>query len=279
MQTTAGEPSLASSTGTDMTGSNPYEAPRAAVGDYEPVRADAGDFLGAPRVQPIGNGATWLGDAWQLFRQNIGLWIGIFVVMVVLMMMVNLVPVLGGFLYSLLFPVFTAGLMLGCDALRRGEPLEFAHLFAGFNRNTGQLFLAGGLYTLGSIVAMMAALLPLMGFAGATALLGIGEFPADTDMMLMLIAILLLLALTLPLLMAIWFAPALIMLDGKPAIEAMKLSFVGCLKNILPFLLYGVIGLLIAVAASLPLFLGWLIAGPWLYVSCYTAYRDIFYAD
>jgi uncharacterized membrane protein len=56
----------------------------------------------------------------------------------------------------------------------------------------------------------------------------------------------------------------------------MKQSFSGCLKNIVPFLLYGAILLVLSVLASLPLLLGWLVLGPVLAASLYTGYRDIY---
>ena len=40
--------------------------------------------------------------------------------------------------------------------------------------------------------------------------------------------------------MLIWFAPLLVVFNGLPPLEAMKLSFAACLKNMLPFLVYGV---------------------------------------
>ena len=38
-----------------------------------------------------------------------------------------------------------------------------------------------------------------------------------------------------------WFAPALVALRGATAVEAMKLSFFSCLRNWVPFLVYGLI--------------------------------------
>jgi uncharacterized membrane protein len=63
------------------------------------------------------------------------------------------------------------------------------------------------------------------------------------------------------------------------AVEAMKQSFLGCLKNVLPFLLYGVILFIAGFIASIPVLLGWLIAGPLLAASIYTAYRDIYFTE
>jgi len=82
--------------------------------------------------------------------------------------------------------------------------------------------------------------------------------------------------LTIPLLMALWFAPALVMLHGLGPLEAMKLSFVGCLRNMLPFLLYGLIALVLTVLAVIPVGLGLLVLGPMITASVYTAYKDIF---
>jgi uncharacterized membrane protein len=58
----------------------------------------------------------------------------------------------------------------------------------------------------------------------------------------------------------------------------MKASFMGCLKNILPFLVYGVIMFGLAIVASIPLALGWLVLGPMTIASVYTAYRDIYFS-
>jgi hypothetical protein len=170
-------------------------------------------------------------------------------------------------------------MVVGCDALRRGQPLEFAHLFAGFSRNSGQLLLLGALYLVGALVALMIAFVPTIGLVGGMAAMGVG----DPDALLgslglpLLIGVLLWIALLLPVVMAIWFAPALIILNDLPAVEAIKASFRACLRNIVPFLVYSVVGLLLAVLATLPLLLGWLVLAPVLITSTYCAYRDIFY--
>ena len=89
--------------------------------------------------------------------------------------------------------------------------------------------------------------------------------------------LLVMLALLLPLYMAMWFAPSLIVFHGQGPGEAMKYSFVACLKNIVPFFLYSVIFFLLSFVASLPAFLGWLVLAPVMAASLYTGYRDIFF--
>jgi uncharacterized membrane protein len=90
------------------------------------------------------------------------------------------------------------------------------------------------------------------------------------------IGLLVFLLLYLPLVMAIWFAPALVVLRGVEPLEAMRLSFNGCMRNIVPFLLYGVVGVGLSIVATIPLLLGWLVLGPVTIASLYTSYCDIY---
>jgi uncharacterized membrane protein len=95
----------------------------------------------------------------------------------------------------------------------------------------------------------------------------------------MLVALLVALALLVPLLMAYWFAPALVVLRNMTAMDAMKLSFVGCLRNIWPFLVYGVIAFILMMIAMIPFGLGMLILVPVLNASIYVGYKDVFPAE
>jgi hypothetical protein len=44
----------------------------------------------------------------------------------------------------------------------------------------------------------------------------------------------------------------------------------------MPFLVYGLIGIVLAVVATIPFALGWLVVGPLSIASIYTSYCDIF---
>jgi uncharacterized membrane protein len=79
--------------------------------------------------------------------------------------------------------------------------------------------------------------------------------------------------------MAVWFAPALVAISNMSPIDALAASFKGCLKNILPFLLYGIVFLVLFILGSIPLGLGLLVVLPLVFTSTYAAYRDIFLGD
>ncbi|MGH8712968.1 MAG: BPSS1780 family membrane protein [Casimicrobiaceae bacterium] len=238
------------------------------------------------RVVAAGRGAAWWSEAWRLFTPAAGVWIVIAIVAFILNIALALIPLLGHVAGQLLFPIFAGGLMLGCRAIDRGESLTVAHLFAGFGARLGPLFIVGLIYAAVVVAIMLVVFGLLLVFFGAT-IVGHLWHVQDVDaftigsmlggmMFAILIGALIFLLLYLPLLMAVWFAPALIVLRGVEPLEAMRLSFSGSLGNVVPFLIYGLIGLVLAIAATIPLALGWLVVGPMTITSLYASYCDIY---
>lgn len=241
-------------------------------------RTEGDTFDPEPSARDAGAGMRWLTGGWELFTRSPGLWIAITAVVFVFALGLGLVPILGMLAQYLLFPLITAGIMVACDTLRRGEPITFGHFFEGFNRNPGQLVLIGVLYAIGLVAVLVVAFVPLLGIGGL-ALFSNGSSALQSLGMTLVLAVLLGMALSVPLVMAIWFAPALVVFHGMDAPAAMMLSFKGCLRNIVPFLIYGLVGLVIAIAATLPLLLGWLVAYPVFAGSIYAGYREIWHRE
>ncbi|HSA89111.1 MAG TPA: BPSS1780 family membrane protein [Burkholderiales bacterium] len=256
-----------------MTTVNPYAAPKAAVAD-EALGLDA-DFVPGGQSRPAANGWAWIADGWELFKRQPGMWIGIVVLFFVIIVVTAFIPVVGGLAMTLFGPVFAGGIMLGCKALDSGEDLELGHLFAGFRSRTGTLIGVGALYLAATIAVMLVVSL-VMG-VGMMTMMGAGDQQEVAAMGLtFVLAVLIMLALLLPAVMAIWLAAPLVVFHDHGALDAMKGSFTGCLKNVLPFLLYGVVLLVLSVVATLPLMLGWLVLGPVFAGSVYASYRDIY---
>lgn len=253
---------------------NPYAAPKAVVADDTVVAT--GDFVPGGQALPAGRGWAWITDAWQLFKRQPGMWIGIVLVLFVVFLGLSLIPFAGSLALTLLGPVFAGGLVIGCRALDEGGELELSHLFAGFQQRAGTLVGVGALYLAASLVVMFVVGLG-MG-VGMSAMLGGGSAQASPEMGLtVLLAILVMTALLLPAVMAVWFAAPLVVFHRLGALEAMKQSFAGSLRNIVPFLLYGLILFVFSILATLPVLLGWLVLGPVLAASLYTAYKDIYF--
>jgi hypothetical protein len=256
---------------------DPYAAPKSRVADVPNAGAD-GSFVAGGRAVAAGNGWTWITQAWDLFKVQKGTWIGLFILLVALVIGMNILPLIGPFLLIFLGPVLYGGVMMGCDAVRNGGSLEIGHLFAGFRRHTGRLIGVGGA-TLLAFIGLLVVILILFGADMARMMMGAQPSPEQMQAMGLrfLLVPLIMLALSLPIYMAVWFAAPLVVLNGFGVGDALKASFSACLKNIMPFLVFGIVFFFLALLASLPVFLGWLVLGPVLLASIYTGYRDIFH--
>jgi uncharacterized membrane protein len=255
--------------------------------DVPPVRAASAASTGAPpvvREVDAGRGASWWSEAWRLFTPAAGTWILIIVLFAAATLLVSLIPVLGWLAVQILTPVVSGGLMLGCRAIDRGEPLTVGHLIAGFTTHASPLMIVGLIYTLLAIacaVVIFGLVFMLFGASVLAQLFSVQD-PIQIGTALgglvlaFLIAALAFLLLFAPLMMAVWFAPALVVLRGVEPTSAMKLSFRASLKNVLPMLVYGLVGILLAIVASIPLGLGWLVLAPLIIATVYTGYCDIF---
>jgi hypothetical protein len=228
-----------------------------------------------PRVVEGTRGSAWWGEGWRLFRLRPGMWIAIVLLYLVVTVLVSLVPFVGDLGTSLLTPVFMGGMMIGCRALDRGEPLRITHLFEGFQAaHFVQLLVIGALnvaLAIGLKLVSGAGLLgtealerlamaqdPMAGLAGSALAL-------SATALLVLVLVLVAVAVFA---MLNWFAPALVTLRGVRGIEAMKTSFVACLRNWVPFLVYSLIAAAVSIIVVIVLMIlafvlgaGGLIAG------------------
>ena len=249
---------------------NPYRAPQAAV--LEEAVSD-GRLAAEPNTVDVGRGFAWLGEGWQLFRQAPLVWIAICVLTLVAIGILSTVPIIGQLATSLLTVLIAGGLMLGFRDMDRGQDLTVMHMIAGTQNHLQPLLTIGALYLAGIFLTIVTLGLTIGGsiFAVLT-----GTLQAEMAATSVILALLLIGVILIPLGMAVWFAPVLATLHDVPAIEAMKTSFRGCLRNWLAFLVYGIVVFILAMIATMPVGLGWLILMPVLAGSVYAAYKDIF---
>lgn len=257
------------------TENNPFQAPSARVEDV--TNAAGGAFLAEGRRVAAGNGATWLSRGWEMFKMAPGPWIGIAVIFVILMMVLAVVPLVN-IVVNLVVPVFIGGIMLGCKSLEENGELRIGHLFSGFSGHAGSLLLVGLIYLVGMLVVVAIA-----GVLGAGLGIGVAASGGDAAGMGMFVGIavitLLVAVMMVPLAMALWYAPALVVFHAVPPFQAMKTSFSVCLKNFVPFLVYGLVFIVLAIVATIPVGLGWLVLMPVMYGSVYAGYKDMFIQD
>jgi hypothetical protein len=243
-----------------------------------------------PRTVAASHGWTWIVQGFSLFRKSPSTWLGLIVILFAATKLLAVLPLLG-IVFVLFMPVFIVGLMEGCRALEKGEPLQLAHLASGFRKNAAQLVTIGGVSLVGNLAIMM-IVLALGGESmsiltktisqGASVTLPPTEAQAAAAVVVR--ALLVGTLVSLPLLMALWYAPLLVYFHDLGPVAAMKSSLLACIKNTLPMLVYG-LAILGAMFLAMPFAMAlqqydlavWLLA-PVVLPSLYVSYKDIYLA-
>ena len=249
------------------------------------------------------HGIAWLAQAYALFSRKRLPWIMLLLTYYILLKLLLYVPYAGPYAISILKPVFAVGLLAAAWTQERGGTPQLSQLFQGFRANLGSLLPIGIFFVVGVTAAVFASslvddgkLLDLLSNAGGamteedfTAALADGSLQAG-----MLFSALL----TIPILIATWWAPALVVFQNAGAGTALAVSFRAAIANFRPLAIYA-LGVFFYGAALPALFSGVLILllhepglqiakvllmpygiflAATLHISDYVSYRDVFHA-
>jgi uncharacterized membrane protein len=231
-----------------------------------------------PRLVKAFNGWHWITAAFHLFAKAPLAWIAITVILAVIWLLSFVIPLLGAIVVNLLSMVLLAGILMACVAAERGERVHPGYLLLGFSLNLRSLIIVGAVYLAGQLLITAVVWINLDPKVLELIKPGVvpGPETARTVIDAMRVPLLIAMVLYTPLLMAIWFAPALIIFENLPAIDAMRQSFKACMINTLPMLVYGLALFALLSIATIPFFLGLLVLVPVALCSIYTSYMDIF---
>jgi len=239
----------------------------------------------APRSLGAGRGVAWWSEGWRVFTAAPLMWIGMIVTLVIILFVLNLVPLVGQIAGALLWPVWYGGLMLGCHALATGRPLTFSHLFAGFTEGRAlPLIVLGLIYIVVSFILFAIVMFIALGSLGVAGL--VAMFTGDPTAMMnamaagmgtaTIFAVLVGIAFGVLFLMGWWFAPSLVALNRADAVSAVSASFGASMRNFGAVIVAFLIFLVLAVVASIPFGLGWLVLGPVAIGAYYASWREVF---
>lgn len=244
---------------------------------------------------PARCGWGWLVSAFALYRRNPAFLSLVCFAYWALVIFINLIPILGAVIASIIMPALSVGVMSVCRDLDRGQSPVPATLFSGFGDHRNTLFLLGGLYLLLSLgLIYFSSLLDggqMLGFLLTARLPG-----AAPDQFIARWTPLIILALFLPVFMAYWYAPMLAAWHRLSVAKSLFFSLIACGRNWRAFLVYwltlfcllllapatllALTTLLAPTARSLVSLLLLLplltIAMPVVFASFYLSYRDVF---
>jgi len=260
---------------------------------------------------PARRGVVWLRQSYAMFAQHRLAWIGLLLAYYVLLLVVDALPWIGVFVAPMIKPVLSVGFLAAAWTQERGGKPAIGMVFRGFGANLRALLPLGIVFIVGISIAL-----------GATALIDGGQLldllygaapAADNDPSAAARhvqqtlgsarvewAILFGALCALPTLMALWWAPALVVFQDAGLATALRSSLRAAAANwraaaryaigvfvlgaIVPSLITALLALLvppplnatIAALVVLP-YVAFFVAT--LHISDYVSYRDVFHPD
>ncbi len=246
-------------------------------------------------------GIEWLKQASAMFKRNPLAWLFLLFTYYLLIGVAELGPWarVGQVVAPVLKPLFAVGFLAAAWTQERGGSPKLAHLFRGFRSNLYALVPIGIVFLAGITLAVLATSLvdggTLIGMLSGT------EKPSEAVVLSGRLQLAMLFGglCALPTLLALWFAPALVVFEDAGAGTALATSFRAAVANWRPVATYGSLvfafgGVLPGLVLSIGQLLGETVAGmlalflvlPYLFafvatlhISDYVSYRDVFHPD
>jgi hypothetical protein len=223
-------------------------------------------------------GVAWWTQAWALFMKAPGMWVVFGLIVLLGNVVLHFLPVIGFIATALLLPILTGGFMLSARKCEEGGTIEVNDLFAGFKELLSPLLVLGAAVLVCEIAVFvvmmvlgMGAVAGVMGGSAMHSSVGVA-----TGIGFGLLAGLVGLLLAVVVAMLLWFSPALVVFEGVAPLDALKISAQAGLRNIVPFLLFAVIGFVLTILCALTLGLGILVLVPVGYLAMYVSYKGVF---
>jgi len=248
---------------------------------------------------PGRRGVAWLRQAAGMLAAARVPWLLLLLFYYLIQLMVSVVPLVGPLAMMVLRPVFNVGFLAAAWTQERGGMPEIRHLFRGFRSNLRALVPIGVVFIAGTTLAVLATAL----VDGGALLEAITTNAKPDEAMAangrLEAAMLFAIVCALPSLLAVWFAPALVVFQDCGAGQALATSLRAALANWRPVAVYGLLlffygAVLPGVAVALIAYLVPPAAAPWVValtvvpyvflfvaaqtISDYVAYRDIFHS-
>lgn len=216
-------------------------------------------------------GVQWFAEGWALFQQRPGMWVTLGLIDLLGTLLLYALPYASD-LTAVFTVLWTGGMVFAADHCRTTGSVGLVDVVRGIRVNFEALFTAAVFGLLIAIVCDLtgdraSSALRLMAFGGAK---------GDWRTALALIAGVLYVAAVIIGAMALWIAPALIVLNGASAAEALKASFTATWRNASASLVYGLITVGLLIACVLTLGVATLVVAPLIYLSTYAASLDMF---
>ena len=247
---------------------------------------------------------VWLKQALQMFNQHRLAWVVLLLAYYLLLLVTRALPIIGPWAMTIIKPVLAVGLLAAAWNQERGKPPALRLILQGFRANLWALLPIGVFFVVGMTAAVFGSALvdggKLIEFISNSASATDVELQKSLEDPQLQMGMLFAALLALPVLVATWWAPALIVFQDAGPGAALLTSMRAAFANWRPLAFYGLgvffygvvlPGLVVSVLAmilpqSIAQVLVLAMLMPYLmffaaclHISDYISYRDVFHAN
>jgi len=240
----------------------------------------------------------WFSEAFKIFKKSPWMWILLYFTSLTIELGMSSLPIFGPIITSLLVLYFKMGLAQGISDVKQGKALEFEHLFSAFRKENLSLIgvqlitIFVGLFL--SIGIILLIFIFIVGLDTTRDIIGLimavlqqnGDFSSNQAQALLQVRRNLLPAAVISILvtsvlitlatMITFFAPYFIIFKRAHLIDALGLSFNGCIHYFWPLTIYGLAAIFWTIIAAVPFFLGFIIFPVIFNIANFCVYEDLF---
>jgi len=199
------------------------------------------------KTVPALHGALWVAHGYRVFRAYPFAWLALCPAVWLVLLASMFIPFAGPVIGLILMPALTAGLMLAASEAQHGRLPGPTAVLAPVRAHSRAFLQLGFAYAALVFVVMLLGLWMAGPKAAVAPVPGAPGSPMGSLRTLMFA-----LPLYVPILLAFWFAPALVHWHGMKPAKALFFSLAAAWRNLRAFVVYGLLWALLQVGLPLP---------------------------
>ena len=225
-----------------------------------------------PKLCAVGDVGGWISKGWNTYKTSWLTWTLMMVIYFVCMVVLSVIPVIGPIGTAFINPIILGGMLVAAHNSRSGAAPQISDMFMAFSNPA----MRTPLFTLGAISVGIHL---ISGLIAGGSLLGASAIDPSNPTALaggFGLAVLVSIAISLVGAAALWFAVPLVAISAVAPVDAIKLSFSGTIKNVIPLIIFSIVLGILVFCGMLLFFVGLLITGPIAALAHYHCFSDIY---
>ncbi len=233
--------------------------------------------LPTPAQVPASSALSWLREGWRLFMAHPAVWSVMGAATFLVLAIAVWLPLIGRVLAMVVLQVLAGGMVAAAHHSRETGTLKINELWDGLRKHAANLAMIGVLQGIALTAAGILTFITSLVLALLLDITGLAGFDWITLALSWVADIFVSFVVVMGMLLALWFAPPLVMLNRASPFDAMRLSFRAALHNTGASALVGavlVLGVPLAITASFGF--GIVVVIPLVATTIYASWRDVF---